>query len=120
MIKWIFFYKDDEISIGDRSTTKNETTKSLKVLGATLNFIDIWLKSFLDNYNARCDAYVNDMKEMFKKIPLTMSKALNPKQIQKLMTYIGGGWYMGKSDKGLPPINISKLSKKHKIRGVEF
>ena len=28
------------------------------------------------------------------------------------MTYIVGGWYMGKSAKGLPPLNISKLSKK--------
>ena len=40
---------------------------------------------------------VNAMKEMFKKIHLTMSKALTPKQkFQKLMTNIGGGWYMEK------------------------
>ena len=69
----------DEISIGDRSIPKYETTKSLKELGDTLNFIDIWLKLFLDNYNARCDASVNSTKEMFKQIPLTMSKALTPK-----------------------------------------
>ena len=50
-----------------------------------------------DNYNGRCDAYFNAMKEMFKKIPLTMEKALTPKQkVQKLMTDIGGGWYMEK------------------------
>ena len=34
-------YEDDESSIGDRSIPKNETTKALKYLGATLNFIDI-------------------------------------------------------------------------------
>ena len=28
------------------------------------------------------------------------------------MTDIGGGWYMEKSAKGLPPLNRSKLSKK--------
>ena len=50
---------------------------------------------------------------MFKQIPQTMYKALTPKQkVQKLMTDIGGGWYMGKSDKGLPPLRRTKLSKK--------
>ena len=39
----------------------------------------------------RCVAYINDMKEMFKKLPLTIKKALTPKQkVQKLMTDIGG------------------------------
>ena len=28
------------------------------------------------------------------------------------MTEIGGGWWMGKSAKGLPPLKISKLCKK--------
>ena len=50
---------------------------------------------FGKNYNARLVAYITFMKEMFKKIPQTMIKALTPKQkVQKLMTYIGGGWYM--------------------------
>ena len=54
-------------------------------------------KNILDNYDARCDAYVNAMKEMFKQIPLTMSQPLTPKQkVQKIMTNIGGGWYMKK------------------------
>ena len=44
------------------SIPKDATTKTLKSLGATLNFIDIWLKLFLGKYNARCDAYVNSMK----------------------------------------------------------
>ena len=54
--------EDDESSIGDRSIPEDATTKVLKALGATLNFIDIWLKLFLDNYYARCDAYVNKIK----------------------------------------------------------
>ena len=47
-------YEYDESSIGDRTIPKNATTKSLKALGDTLNFIDIWLKLFNDNYDARC------------------------------------------------------------------
>ena len=37
------------------------------------------------------------MKDMFKTIPTTMTKTLIPRQkVQKLMTEIGGGWFMGK------------------------
>ena len=90
-------YEDYEISIGDRSIPKDATKKELKALSATLNFIDIWIKLFVENYEARCVAYINAMEEMFKKTPQTMSKALNPKQkVQKLMSDIGGGWYMKK------------------------
>ena len=50
---------------------------------------------------------------MFKKIPLTIKKALTPKQkFQKLMTDIGGGCYMEKIAQGLPPLRRTKLSKK--------
>ena len=88
------------------------TTKELTALGATINFIDIWIKLFLDNYKPRCDAYVNAMKEMFKQIPLAIKRAPTPKQkVQKLMTDIGGGSYMEKSSKGLPPLSKTKLSK---------
>ena len=39
-------------------------------------------------------------------------KPLSQKQkVQKLMTYIGGGWYTKKT-KGLPPLRRTKLSKK--------
>ena len=65
-------YEDDESNLGDRSITKYATTKYLTALGATLNFIYIWTKLFLDSYSGRCDAYVNALKEMLKKIPLTM------------------------------------------------
>ena len=68
---------------------------------------------FLENYKARCDAYVNAMADMFKQIPLTIKKALTPKQkVQKLMTDIGGGWYMEKIPKGLPQLSITKPIKK--------
>ena len=74
------YYKDDEISIGDRSIPDNETTKTLEELGATINFIDIWLKCFCGNFSARWDAYINAMKYMFKKIPQTIKISLTTKQ----------------------------------------
>ena len=68
------YYKDDESSIGDRSISDDATTKSLEALGANISFIDIWIKCFLDIFNARCNAYINAMKYMFKKIPQTIKK----------------------------------------------
>ena len=62
-------HKDDESSIGDRAIPDSATTKTLEALGATINFIDIWLKLFHEKFNARCDAYINSMKEMFMQIP---------------------------------------------------
>ena len=55
------------------------TTEALEALGATLNFIYIWLKLLEQNYDARRVAYITDMKKMFKQIPLSMIKALTPK-----------------------------------------
>ena len=72
-------YEDDERSLGDSSITKDTKTKSLTELGATLNFIDLWLKLFIGDYSARCDEYVNAMKEMFKQIYLTIKKSLTLK-----------------------------------------
>ena len=87
------YYEDDDISIGDGSIPKNATTEVLKSLGDTLSFIDIWIKLFDENYEARCVSYITDMKEMFKQMPQTVSKPLTPKQkFQKLMTDICGGW----------------------------
>ena len=105
-------YGDYESSVGDRSITKDARLKSLTALGATLNFIGLWIKLFLENYSAGCDAYVNAMTEMFKQIPQTNKKALTPKlKVQKLITYICGGWFK-KSAKGLPPLRRTKLTKK--------
>ena len=57
--------------------------------------------------------YNKTMKDVFKKIPKTMNKTLSQKQkVQKLMTEIGGGWYMEIIAKGLPPLRRPKLSKK--------
>ena len=69
----------------------------MEALGSTLNFIDIWLKLLEENYDDRRVAYITAMKEMFKQIPLTMIKEITSEQnIKKLMTEIGGGWYMEK------------------------
>ena len=38
------------------------------------------------------------------------------RKTQKLLTDIGGGWYMEKSARGLPPLNRTKLSKKAQER----
>ena len=98
-------YEDDESSLGYRSIPKDATTKSLTALGATLSFIDIWLKLFSEKYSARCYAYINAMTDVFKQIPLTIKKSLTPKQIfQKLMTDIGGRWYMEKTFLGTTTI----------------
>ena len=84
-------------------------------MGATLNFIEIWIKLLDKNYDARRIAYITAMKYIFKKIPTTINKPLIPKQkVQKLMTEIGGGWYMEKINKGLTPLSIPKLIKNHK------
>ena len=68
--------EDDEISIEDKSITDNSTTKSSEALGTTINFIDIWLKLFLESFNAICDAYMNAMKYMFKQIPQNIKNQL--------------------------------------------
>ena len=62
-------YKYDEISIGDRALPDNERTKTLEALGATINFIDIWLKLFCENFNAKCDGYINDMRDVQTNTP---------------------------------------------------
>ena len=86
-------YKDDESSIGDREIPDDATIKALESLGATINFIDIWLKFLRENFEVGCEAYINAMKLMFMQIPQTVKIALTSKQkIQKLMTDIGGGW----------------------------
>ena len=36
------------------------------------------------------------------------------------MTDIGGGWYKGKNSRGLPPLRITKISKKAQERQDEI
>ena len=53
------------------------------------------------------------MVEMFKKIPQYVGKPMTSREKnQKLITDIGGGWYLGKCQKGLPPLKRTKLGKK--------
>ena len=53
------------------------------------------------------------MVEIFKTIPQNVGKPLTIREKnQKLITDIGGGQYLGKCEKGLPPLKITKLSKK--------
>ena len=53
------------------------------------------------------------MVEMFKTIPQNVEKPLTSREKnKKLITDIGGGWYLGKCEKGLPPLKRTKLSKK--------
>ena len=76
---------------------KHATIEALKSLGDNINFIDIWHKLFEENYDVRCVAYSTAIKEMFKQIPLTVIKPVIPKhKVQKLVTKIGGEWYMKK------------------------
>ena len=91
-------------------------------MGDTINFIDRRLKLLEENYDPRRVSYITAMKETFKKIPQTIIKALTPKKrVYKLLTEIGGRWYMKKSDNGLPPLRISTPSKKnHKIRRMKI
>ena len=108
-------YKDDESSIGDREIPNDETIKALEALGATFNFIDIWIKLLRGNFDARCEAYINVMKLMFIKITQTVEIALTSKQ-KNPKTHDRYRWWIvnGKSAKGLPPLRRTKLSKKHK------
>ena len=59
-------YEDDERSIGYIPIPKHVTTEVLEELGATINFIDIWIKLLEDNYDARRVVYITSMKEMSK------------------------------------------------------
>ena len=93
------YYKDDESSIGDREIPNDATVKELKLLVATFNFIDIWLQLLRENYFARSESYSIAMEEMFKQIPQNVEKSLNSREKnQKLMTDIGGGWYLKKCE----------------------
>ena len=82
----------DEISISNIVIPNDATVKVLKSLGATFNFIDIWLHNFCDNYFARSESYRVEMSEMFKTIPQNVENPLTTREKnQKLITDIGGG-----------------------------
>ena len=53
------------------------------------------------------------MEEMFMHISQNVERALTSKEKnQKLLTDIGGGWYLEKSARGLPAFKRTKLTKK--------
>ena len=107
------YYKYNESIIGDRAIPNYATIKTLDSLGATFNFIDIWLKLLRGNYCARSESYINAMEDTFKQISQHFVRALTSREkIPKPMTYIGGGWYLKKCARGLPPLKRTKLSKK--------
>ena len=76
-------YEDDVSSIGDRTIPNYAIIKTLESLGATFNFIVIWLKLLRGNYCARSESYINSMKEMFMKIPQNVEKVLTSKEKPK-------------------------------------
>ena len=81
-------------------------------MGTNLNFIDCWFGLFHYNYEIRCGMYNKATKKLFKLIPTMKPKPLSQDlKHQKLLTEIGGGWYMEKMTKGLPPLRRQKLSK---------
>ena len=57
------------------------------------------------------------MEKMFKQIPQNVERALTSREKnQKLMTDIGGGWYLKKYERGLITLKRTKLSKKAQER----
>ena len=72
--------QDDESILGDREITKDATVKALNSLGATFNFIDIWLHNFRHNYFERSVSYTAAMVEMFKTIPQNVGKPLTSRE----------------------------------------
>ena len=108
-------YQDDEISLGDKVIPKDATIKALKSLGATFNFIDIWLHTFIKKYFEQKESYAAAMVDMFKTIPQNDGIPMTSREKnQKLITDIGGGWYLEKCKKGLPPLMRTKLGKRHR------
>ena len=79
-----------EISIGDRVIPNYATVKALKSLGATFNFIDIWLHNFRNNYFDRSESYRVAMVKMFKKIPQNVENPRTTRETNKHLLQILG------------------------------
>ena len=89
----------DDARNGDgRAIPTNETTSSLKSLGATSNLIDCWIKHFHCNHQVRWKIYNEAITKLFE-IPTKKSKPLSQdKNHQLLLTDIGSAWYMKNMD----------------------
>ena len=70
-------------SIGDRAIPNDATIKTLEALGATFNFIDVWLKLLCENHCAQSESYINAIKEMFMQRPQNVEIALTSKEKPK-------------------------------------
>ena len=71
---------------------------------------------FRANYCARSESYSIALEDMFKQIPQNVERALTSREKnQKLMADIGGGWYLKKCERGIPPLKRKNLVKRHKI-----
>ena len=55
-------YKDYERSIGDRAIPNDATIKTLEPLGATINFIYIYLTSSVNIFMKQFKPYINKIK----------------------------------------------------------
>ena len=88
-------YVDGESSAGSIEIYNNETTAALKLLDATLNFIDFWIRHFQHNYQERLEMYYEGIIELFKQIPNMKSKPLSwDIKHQLILSDIGDVWYM--------------------------
>ena len=93
--------QDDESSIGARLIPNDATVKALKSLGATFNFIDIWLHNFRDNYFDRSESYTVAMIKMFKTIPQNVEKPPTTREKKLKIDDRYWGWMVfGKMCKG--------------------
>ena len=59
-------YVDYASSFGGRTIPKDKTTAVLESLGATLKFIDLWIKLFYNNDEVRSKMYNEAMKNLLK------------------------------------------------------
>ena len=92
------------------------TTEALDSLGATIGFIDCWIKLFDHNYLARSNMYIETILYLFKKIPVQLPKPLSHKGKRQLFLHaIGGDWYMKIMNEKIPPLRKLKLIKNYNI-----
>ena len=83
------------------------------MLGATIYYIDCWLKALEKNFMELCNFYAFNMEKLFQKIPVELPNQPSPKEERKLLLQaIGDSWYVEKLGQKLPLLKKRKLSKK--------
>ena len=70
---------DDINGVGTEIPLDSKTW-ALSWLGETFDLNDSWLKGFDQNYQDRPNMYIEDMKDLFNKIPVQLPKPLNHKE----------------------------------------